>query len=190
MRVFIIIVFLVSISCAGYERLTQTRTPYNGNNLRLDGYYYQLGKQNDNGIYKDFVKGFTLNANGVYFKVLHGSIDPELDEKEWTIFFDDRVKYRVDNINYYLDRRPSWGVFTITNSSIVIQSWETAAGGGAYPTRTVEGTIVNDTTLHFHKLIGAYPNNKGLRKKVKAIDETYYFREFSPKPDSMNVHIH
>lgn len=186
MFIFFIIAF---ISCTGYEPLTLIREPFTSKDLRLDGYYYNLDKQYSNGVDNDFVKGFTLNQNGIYFEVLWGSIDPRIDPKDWVYFFDKRVKYRVDKSRKFLKSRSSWGVFSVNDFRIIIQRWQEASAGGAHPTRTIEGTILNDTTIHFHNLIGAHPNNKRSKKKIKAIDETYHFRQFSPKPDSTNVFI-
>jgi len=190
MRTLLFTLTVVLLSCSGYESLTETKLPFVGSNLRLDGYYYSIGKDFPNGFNPDYVDVFILNYNGIYFNATHGSIDEDLDIDVIIEELDKKVQHRVDNIELFKESRSSWGVFSTANdSAIVVQNWHEAANGGAYPIRTLEGTIVNDTTIHFHKLLGAYPNNKGGKKKIKAIDETYHFRSFSPKPDSTVVFI-
>lgn len=164
--------------------MTKNRTQFKSGILRLDGYYYWL----ETGGREDYLEAFFLNSNGIYFQISQGSFAPKLSLELMLIELDNKIKYKVENIDYS-DSRPFWGVFSVEGSLIEIQHWEFAAGGGAYPTRSLEGTVINDTTILFHNLIGAYPNNKGGRKKEKAIDDTYYFRKFSPKPDSTNTFI-
>lgn len=189
MRIIFVTLIFAILSCKGYESLTKTKAPFLGNQLRLNGYYYSIGKEFQNGFDKDYIDVFTLYQDGVYFNVLKGLIEEELNHESILKNLDEGVQYRVENIENYKDSRPYWGVFSVDNSRIEIQSWEFASDGGAYPTKIIEGTIVNDTTIHFHKIIGAYPNNKGGNKRIEEINNTYYFRKFSPKPDSSNVFI-
>lgn len=189
MRIIITCFIFTILSCKGYEPLTKTRTPFSGNNLKINGYYYSIGKEFPDKFHEDYVVAFFLNSNGTYQKILTGSIDLKLNNEAILKDLDQSLRKLIENDRNYPDSRPNWGVFLVNNEMILIENWEFATGGGAYPTRTLEGKIVDDTTIHFHKLIGAYPNNKGGEKKIKAIDETYYFRKFSPKPDSTNLCI-
>lgn len=188
MRIVLIILVITIFSCRGYEVLNKTKVPYSGNSLRLNGYYYCLGKEFFNGFNKNYTEGFFLFPNGVYLRVLNGSFDTKLNINQILLSFDQIVLDRI-KIKNYSNNRIGWGLYSVRDSSIEIENWDHSADGGAYPTRTLKGKVVNDTTIHFHKLIGAHPNNKGGKKKVISINETYHFREFSPKPDSTNVFI-
>lgn len=189
MKYVYVILIITTLSCAGYEPLTQARKSFTGNNLRLDGYYYCIGKEFSNGFNPDYADAFFLNRNGIFLNVAYGSIDSNLENEIILKDLDESVKKRAEIISLNADKRPDWGIFFTEHSAIIIENWEHSAGGGAYPTKILSGIVVNDTTIHFDKIIGAYPNNKGSKKKIKSIDETYHFREFSPKPDSTNVFI-
>lgn len=188
MRVVLALFCVLLISCKGYEPLSRSKVPFEADSIRLDGYYYCIGKEFSNGYHDDYMECVFLNANGTYHKVMYGTIDMNLSLKETLLNYDKAITDYTHN-RTYTNSRPNWGVFEVNGSSIAIESWTFASGGGAYPTQTLMGSIINDTTLHFNTLIGAYPNNKGGKKKVKTIDDTYHFRHYSPKPDSINTSI-
>ncbi len=150
-----------------------------GTNLKTDGYYYLITKDNK-------YNAFFLYKNGIY----HGGnwLNPinfniknlsELDSKIYPIFSAEE-KYPSQ---YH------WGVFTTNYLNIEIERWVTSSGGGAYPTQILKGEILNDSTIHFHTKLEAEPLVANRKKKTFKIDETYHFRQFSPKPDSTNKFI-
>jgi len=49
-----------------------------------------------------------------------------------------------------------------------------------------EGDIINDTTF---VISVSYRMKKGKKTEVKARNETYHFKQFSPQPDSTNNFI-
>lgn len=190
MKYVIAIISFVVIGCAGYEPLLTKRENYIGNQLKTDGYYYLLTKE-------DMGYGYTtkifdclmLFNNGIYYNISHGGYNPNLKIDSVLVKLDNEVKDQVKRQNDNLNYRPYWGVFKVSNSKIEIERWVTASGAGAYPTQIFIGEIKNDTTIHFHTLVGAYPVNTNNKKKTKTIDETYHFRQFSPKLDSTNKFI-
>lgn len=125
----------------------------------------------------------------VYYRVGSGSYNPDLGISENLAISDSNINRRIMREKEYINTQIGWGVFNVTGSEIVIERWVTASGGGTYPTQMLKGVIKNDTTIHFHTLIGVHPVNYNSKKKVLTIDETYHFRQFSPKPDSTNNFI-
>jgi hypothetical protein len=176
------------ISCKVFEPLSLNKQDYRGNNLKTDGYYY---------IFKDKEEGFTLKEkkyntffiyrNGIYFGG-KGLSSPTFDISNLDSL-DLSVKKKVINVVKYEPLQYEWGVFKVNGSEIVIERWVTASGGGIYPTQILKGEIKNDTTINFHTLVGAHPVNYNRKKKILKIDETYHFRQMSPKPDSTNKFI-
>ncbi len=82
--------------------------------------------------------------------------------------------------------KASWGVFNIEGNTIKFEKWY-FYGGRHYGAFISEGKILNDTTFHlteFYRL-----TRKGKKKECRELDETYYFKQFSPKSDSTNVYV-
>ena len=57
-------------------------------------------------------------------------------------------------------------------------------GGIGAPMYMKIGKIINDTTFQLVREFASYH-----KKDSRVIDETYHFKQFSPKPDSTNVFI-
>lgn len=168
---FVIIIF----GCSSCEKLfppkelSLPQCPYEGNSLRLDGYYSDYFGENDTRLDNLF-----LYRNGV---MLDGSSANYL-----TI---DALEERYSSGNYYNNVKNSrtwWGVFMISEDVIKVEGWGTSSGGSA-PVFFQEGNIVNDSTFTFTE---SYTVKDG--KKINRLEknETYHFKKFSPKPDSTN----
>ena len=65
-----------------------------------------------------------------------------------------------------------WGVFQVIEDKIIFESWSTNSGGGGLPVYKWSAKIENDTTFL------RYDSN-----------QTWHFKQFSPKPDSTNRFI-
>jgi hypothetical protein len=163
------IILYLSILLAGCNRLFPDeelllpRTNYEGNELKIDGYYYTYS--DTDGTIVEF-----LYRNGIILSAHHFSTT-DLNE----------VERRMVKIYDLLQKdKSSWGVFVINGNTIQYSAWSTSVGGGL-PTFKCVGTIENDTTFHIIKEVDG--------KKEYAIDHRYHFRQFSPKPDSTNNFI-
>lgn len=75
--------------------------------------------------------------------------------------------------------KSKWGAFRIYDKKIEFEKWEPSSGG---PMKTVirQGDILNDTTFVIRKRINNYDG------KTYLVQDTFRFRQFSPKPDSTN----
>lgn len=142
------------------EELTMPQTGYNGN-LKLNGYYYH---EKDAGyrIYILYNNGVVVNWN---------STESTLSEIETTYLLS----------KGYKSVKTKWGLFRITNSTIAIQSWRISQC--KRPVVEFRGDILTDTSFNIKTYIDE-------NDETNVIDEsTYYFKEFSPKPDSTNDFI-
>jgi len=152
------------------DKLSLERIDYNGNELRIDGYYYNKDP------YRSQISVFFLYKNGI---ILYGGafdID-ETNEKEERY----RNGFYATNAAKY---KFNWGVFQIDGTQIKYEKW--TPGAGPSWAFTYEGVILNDTTFVITKSYRA----KDVGKKAPSEHNwVYHFKEFSPKPDSTNRFI-
>jgi hypothetical protein len=173
MKIIIIsLLLLLNFNCERHsfkmdDELSLKRTDYEGNQLRIDGYYYLL---------IDTVVGTTMffYENGVLKET--GGIESINKKKQFELLLlDVSFNNKVNNM------KDSWGVFSIDAKDIKFERWY--PGQGAKKAYVREGTILNDTTF---RIIKSYRSDGS---EVSDKDELYHFRQFSPKPDSTNVFI-
>ncbi len=153
------------------EELTLAKESYNGNELRLDGYYYH-SDTSDNHIFDSYFfyrngvvicsPGTPLNASDHFAFLEQGFVADYFTENN------KRLKHR-------------WGVFQIHDNSIVFERW--AIAEGSKPVVRCSGNIIDDTTFIITK--SEYPH---IGEEYQAAN-VYHFRAFSPKPDSTNMFI-
>jgi hypothetical protein len=153
------------------DSLSLPLTPYTGNQLRIDGYYYQIA---DGSNYKDgtIFDCYFFYKNGIVITLGGGA--NSLEEM-------DEYVERCILLKYFYNSKYCWGVFVIDGNIIKIDRW--TPGAKPYKAYVREGIILNDTTFHITKSF----RSNGKEQNVK--NEIYHFREFSPKPDSTNVYI-
>ena len=146
----------------GNDELSLDRRPYLGNELRMDGYYYDSGPTSEGERYI----AYFFYRDGV---VRYGGSSVGRDELE-------------RKVHLYGDRRYDWGVFHIDGDQIEFEKWY--PGDGPYsPAYVRSGHILNDTTF----TITSSRRSNGEDADQK--NEVFHFRAFSPKPDSSNVFI-
>lgn len=171
MKNFILFLSILSIlflqSCLEKDDILPNAIPYAGNQLKIDGYYYQITEWEKGpsifDVYVFYENGILLNVGGNAHSV---------EETDQYI----RKNYVQDT--WYKKNKYVWGVFFIEDNTIRVNTLSPD-----YPHRgfVEEGVILNDTTFKITKFSSG--------GKVKEKDEIYHFREFSPKPDSTNVYI-
>lgn len=138
--------------------------------MRLDGYYYHNffdwadGRPRSNIIF--------LYKNGVVLNCHNLSSHDFEDMDEYV-----RREYggQYDKSN----NRLNWGIVVVDESIIKVEQWYPSSGG-PMPVRIRSGVVLDDTTFKFTEST----NQKG--KDRETLDQTYHFRQFSPKPDSTN----
>lgn len=171
-KLCLILLLAVSMfSCTKWhedEELTLPKTPYTGNELRLDGYYYDI---EDEKIWSTYF----FYRNGIlHYGIASDTLENDLDKYD-TWFASD---YYSEHLRK--DRR-RWGLFEIYNDSIVFERWGILEGGD--PVLRFSGRILNDTTFIITKCEN--PHSGETCQK----NDLYHFRQFSPKPDSTNMFI-
>jgi len=150
------------------DKLTLQRTNYTGNELRIDGYYYSVWS---GGFYDMRI----FYGNGIVKNIgspTNGTTLPEADN------YISAMRAEI------ISKKHGWGVFIINGGNIILEEWR--QDNTKLIAFTREGTILNDTTFKFiqgYRLVG------GVKTEVSALDETFYFRQYIPKPDSTNQYI-
>lgn len=152
------------------DELSISRQDYNGDQLRLDGYYYTEA----NGLV--FLPSF-FYTNGVLLSV-GGTFDDISDMDSYL----NRYFFQDENSREDIW---AWGAFIIDNNSIKFEKWYPPSGG-PIPAYVNEGLILNDTTFYINQ---SYRNHNGKKKEQSPESRTYHFRAFSPKPDSINKYV-
>lgn len=173
LKAFFIIAYIALLfmeSCIKWEDepLTIKKKPYEGLELRTDGYYYNM--EDDKIWYTYF-----FYRNGV---LLYGAgtdtLDDNLDKyDEWFV--------SEAFLEYIKTNKRRWGLFEIHDDSIVFERWVMAEGG--FPVLRFSGNIIDDTTFIITR--SEYPHQGDVYNK----NEVFHFRSLSPKPDSTNTFI-
>jgi hypothetical protein len=135
---------------------------YNGNNLRLDGYYYQkYGNPEKLTIYFFYSNGILLHAGDGYT-------------------FDIEAKFTNGQLYEKLkENKYCWGLFLIDGQNIRFERY--------YPSDDISkdayvssGEILNDSTFRITKSVRSDGD------KERSEDDMFYFKQFQPKLDSTN----
>jgi len=169
LSIFLVGVLSISNSCEKIGRddtLTLTKHRYTGNQLRLDGYYYEEFEGKYYSIYFIYEDGTLMYGDGGFTKEEFIEHEKQFTNDVW-----------INDVKNY---KAYWGVFNIYNDSIAFERWHPSSGGpfSAY-LRT--GKILNDTTFVITKSVCSKNGKEG-----QQLNEVYHFKSFSPKPDSTN----
>lgn len=149
------------------------RRDYTGNELRMDGYFYT----NFNNNAEVYGSPIFFYRNGVLVNLGAFKMN-EQETWEGTI--------NSDEISLAKETKDRWGIFLIEGNTIKIEKWYNSEAI-FLPAYVSEGVILNDTTF---KITSSYRlTNRGRKKELEVENKTYYFKQFSPKPDSTNSYI-
>lgn len=171
-RLFLLIAIILfaSASCKKeLHELSMAKTPYTGNELRIDGYYYSNPTTENNiGIAVFYRDGICMHLF-------------ERPESQDTIGFIENEILLNNTLMSRLWSTPSnIGVFKTNKESIEFETW---IAGRDITTFSHFGEILNYTTF----LLTKWTNNDSGKTYLENL--TYRFRHFSPKPDSTNTFI-
>jgi len=143
------------------------KTPYFGEELRIDGYYYSTIE------YDKYIDVAVFYRNGFCINTLVEPVNQDtLSYIENDILLNDAYINKLKNAPGHI------GVFQIMYPDIQFEVWVFRTD----PTSSF-GSIINDTTFIINKRV----DNR--TKKTTSVNLTYRFKEFSPKPDSTNVYV-
>jgi hypothetical protein len=172
MKNMIIFIALILFSCnldkEDDDQLSLTKTSYSGNELKIDGYYYTIFENKRQSISFFYESGIYLD--------LGGNANNSLDADNYIASFSTNNDFRSSRI--------WWGLFKINGDNITYEKWYPS--GTAYKAYVRTGKIINDSTFNVTE---SYRVVNGDKTNFGNINETYYYRKFSPKPDSTNDFI-
>jgi hypothetical protein len=176
MKTMLFLLLIINInSCTKFmcreddDELSIESMDYTGNQLRIDGYYYIIA--NDGSVYDSYFfynTGIIMDLSGVATNVEE---------------MDNRLTNLIKNKEYDYPKF-TFGVFLIKDNSITIERWYPSEC--PYKAFVKSGQIINDTTFVINKM---YRMQNGKKTEIRELDQTYHFRQFSPKPDSTNNFI-
>jgi hypothetical protein len=161
---------LMLSGCINFDdELTIEKTPFSGDNLKTNGYYYNIWKVNG----ETFVEINFLYRDGV---LLHGGSDDSTSFSNLEKVYLDGIYYGNAKIRKYC-----WGSFLVEGDSIFIERWYPSSR--PYWAYRQSGIILNDTTYQLTRIIRVDGTENS------EINRVFHFRQFSPKPDSTNNFI-
>jgi hypothetical protein len=146
------------------DELTIPRTENNTNKLKLDGYYYNIYSFDTSS-----AEVYLLYQNGIFFNAVSKDL---ADIKNNTIDL-----YLPDLAYQY---KGFWGTYKIDSNNIEIEYWLPQANHCVKLSYN-KGEILNDTTFKITYVRTSYRGEVGYEKNVNDI---FYFKQYSPKPDS------
>lgn len=152
-----------------YVKLMPTKQ-YPLNKLNINGIYYQESARNKELV----VSYYVFYKNGM---ILDGG-DGRIDKND--LFF--KKLLDTSYLNHLKSIIYAWGIYNINYPKIIIEKYY-APSGGKIKTKYIEGKILNDTTIVFYRISSDYLD------EIFSIQDTFHFREFSPKPKSTNEFI-
>lgn len=167
----LICLFLILSSCnCDDEELQLQRMEYSGNEIKLDGYYFTKHRGELEGV----TTVFFFYRNGVVH--YGGGFSTNIEERI------EDFKTDVYN-NSIKDVKYKWGIFLINGGEIEFERWAPNINSGGLKTEVWSGPILDDETFVATSYLDNYSG------KTTAINDTFHFVQFSPKPDSTNMFI-
>ena len=169
---FILILILTSnacrkiLNCDERESFTMAKRNYEGNELRINGYYYN-SKSYPELFYRN---GITINGS--------------LSDLISNISIVESLMLTGEYGSYIYNNEYRWGLFSIRNNIITREfKNQMSSISCKYPFKE-SGIIINDSTFVMNSIYN-YENDE----KTETSNDTFRFKEFTPKPDSINKFI-
>jgi len=149
-----------SVRYVKYEQLSN-------NKIRLDGYYYYYLKNRIKSPDR-FIDCYFFYGNGKVLFAMGTNTKNIFQYEEYL-----KGKLRIDSKNM----PEYWTNYLVKNDSIYFERIYVQSG---FPHAIYIGIILNDTTFVITK-----SKNKPFAKKSISLDDTFHFKMFHPKPDSV-----
>jgi len=155
------VMLLLIIACqVRYRQLQNTRQPYVGSEMRIDGYYFRSetnARDIDNIYYAVmfYRNGVFDDINFLIHPYSFDSLERKIDELAGK-------KFRI---------KMGKGVFKIDGDELLVEYWANASSSPV-PTGIKKGKILNDTTIS----IGLFSSNDG---------DIWHFKHYPVKLDSI-----
>jgi hypothetical protein len=171
---------LCSISCKKINeyrdaKLILKKQNYTGNELRINGYYYNTYSYNGSTNYNIYF--FYRNGIKLYGTSVNVADLPAMEQQ----YMDGTY---ANNSRMY---KSDWGVFQIEGSTLLSESW--SASDGRLPAYRSEAQIINDSTF---QVIKRWEIKRCKLKNLEDFSsnpEIYHFKQLAIKPDSINSFV-
>lgn len=167
---FIAVMLFSCVSCdKELHELSMSKTPYTGDELRIDGYYYSnQTTTNDINIAVFYRDGVCIHMFA------------QIEGQDTLCFIENEILLNESLMSTLWNMPTDIGLFKIETEAIELETW---VAGRDITTFSFYGEILNDTTFLVTKWIN---NDSG---KSYSENLTYRFKQFIPKPDSTNNFI-
>ena len=152
------------LNCEEKEKYTFSKTTYSGNLLKTNGYFYN----NTFSIIIIYLNGVLIDDKRSNYS---NTLDIENDMTSGTYY------RKIKNDIY------RWEIFYINNHQIKSEGFSSKSGITCMYQVISTYELINDSTL----LLTNEINLDGSESKLK--NDTFHFKQFSPKPDSTNSFI-
>ena len=140
--------------------------------LRIDGYYYELNDSSELALrYFLYQDGTSYGWRTPYYSSF-GELEDQIE---------------LGNSSGHQNIVLGWGLFNVIDSSIIIEEYCYGSGGRKKGTALFEGIIFNDTTFKIIEHYRLDDNNE--KYDIIEYNETYHFRKYDNKLDSINEYI-
>lgn len=159
----IILFAILALSCKR-PHLAFDRTPFLGNELRTDGFYYYTYYPNSQWDTTNRTYVFFLYKDGT---ILRGYTYNTVNIQDITI---EMIK---EDEKFLQEDSGSWGLFTVKDRNLYWSFWHYGPDFHTYVSLD-SAIILNDTTFHEYR-----ETSEGV-----IINNTYHFHQFPYKPDS------
>ena len=159
------LILLYSCDCSD-EEFSIVRKPYLGNEIKTNGYFYSYDSTSKSTSIKLFYRNGVVLSGGRYL-----SQDLNIIESEISSYFE---TIRND--------KNSWSPFEVKNNTLIIETYYDNPPSCRLLTQRMSYEIQNDTTIVWRKT-----DHPGYKDKI--YHTVWYFKEYSPKPDSTNVFV-
>ena len=156
-------IFLLTC-CEKDDKFINLKSPYLGNELRTDGYYYREENNEYMGFRCLYRDGCLLTMSG---------------KRSSLELADSHIEQNFLHNSSYKEKKLYWGLFLIQNNNQLRMEYYRGSNWG-WEVYVEEGIILNDTTFEvnsMYRIDGSDWQN---------LNHTYHFRQFYPKPDSTN----
>jgi len=160
------LIILYSCDCS-YYKFSIKRENYNGNEIKMDGYFYtdNSGKSSTTSIQFFYRNGVVLSG-GRYSLHNLDSIESEI----------------INGALFDMDNKRSWSPFKIKNDTLITEYLYENPPSCQLLTAKSFFEIKNDTTIILKRVSQA-------AYKDQEYNQIWHFKQFFPKPDSTNIFI-
>jgi len=146
------------------DELTITRTENKTGKIKLNGYYYSVFSFDTSS-----AEVYLLYQNGIFF---------DANSKDLDDIKNNNVDLNLPDLAYQY--KGFWGTYKINGNNIEIEYWLPQANHCVKLSYN-KGIILNDTTFKITYKKFSY---KGETDYEESVNEIFYFKQYSPKPDS------